>query len=517
MGSVSSEDELDQLSERFEFDSYSLSADVSESESSSSFSCRRYDHQGTSTSFPSSPLAGPQFRDGYISLPPLPIMLPPVVGGRHVTFPTDKAEKPENDLSASVFGELWKLEPLAPQKRSMWHREMELLLCVSDSILELVPSMQDFPSGATFEVMVPRPRSDIYVNLPALKKLDTMLLSILDEFCTSEFCYVDRGVVVAAGDETETFPFSSSSSRLSSSQEEKWWLPFPKIPQNGLSEDTRRRLQQCRECTNQILKAAKAINSSVLTEMEIPNAYLESLPKSGKACLGENIYRHITAHRFSPDFLLDYLDLSSEYSTLEIANRIEAAAHIWRKKCLQKQKVHARVGKKSSWGGKVKGFVGEAQRSKLLARRAETLLHSLRLRFPALPQTTLDMNKIQYNKDVGHSIIESYSRVMESLAFSIMARIDDLLYVDDATKQRAAAESSSLYDQGRLEGALPKQKWMSSSSFSFQHNLSASPSLLSKFDSFHKKLRISSARRHHFAKKSKLKDSPIQTLQKLTF
>jgi hypothetical protein len=39
--------------------------------------------------------------------------------------------------------------------------------------------------------------------------------------------------------------------------------------------------------------------------------------------------------------------------------------------------------------------------------------------------------------------MESYSRVMESLAFNIMARIDDLLYVDDATKQRATAESVS--------------------------------------------------------------------------
>lgn len=37
-------------------------------------------------------------------------------------------------------------------------------------------------------------------------------------------------------------------------------------------------------------------------------------------------------------------------------------------------------------------------------------------------------------KDVGKSILESYSRVLESLAFNIVARIDDLLYVDDLTK-----------------------------------------------------------------------------------
>lgn len=38
-------------------------------------------------------------------------------------------------------------------------------------------------------------------------------------------------------------------------------------------------------------------------------------------------------------------------------------------------------------------------------------------------------------QDVGKSILESYSRVLESLAFNIVARIDDLLYVDDLTRQ----------------------------------------------------------------------------------
>ncbi|KAJ0695169.1 putative PRONE domain, Rop guanine nucleotide exchange factor [Helianthus annuus] len=37
--------------------------------------------------------------------------------------------------------------------------------------------------------------------------------------------------------------------------------------------------------------------------------------------------------------------------------------------------------------------------------------------------------------DVGKSILESYSRVLESLAFNIVSRIDDLLYVDDLTRE----------------------------------------------------------------------------------
>ncbi|CAK9178361.1 unnamed protein product [Ilex paraguariensis] len=482
MGSASSDDDFDRRSDRFE--SYSLSADVSESESSSSRTFS-YDPLAASTSLSSSSLGGPAFELPSDFPAPPPIMLP-VVGGRHVFIPPEKNQKRETtelsevelmkerfaklllgedmsgggkgvctalaisnaitNLSASIFGELWKLEPLAPQKKSMWHREMEWLLCVSDFIVELIPSMQEIPGGGTFEVMVTQPRSDLYVNLPALKKLDAMLISILDSFCDSEFYYVDRGIVVADGEHIEGHPWSPSSGRPSIRLEEKWWLPFPKVPPCGLSEETRKRLQKCRECTNQIFKAAVAINSSMLSEMEVPNFYLESLPKSVKACLGEILYQYITADLYSPERLLDYLDLSSEYTTLEIANRIEASVHIWRQKYSKRQEYHAKAGR-SSWAGTVKSLVGGAEKSKILAQRAETLLGNLKQRFPGLPQTTLDVNKIQYNKDVGQSILESYSRVMESLAFNLMARIDDLLHVDDATKQRAAAESVSMCGQ----------------------------------------------------------------------
>lgn len=178
-------------------------------------------------------------------------------------------------MAATVFGELWRLEPLAPQKKAMWRREMEWLLCVSDSIVELVPSVQQFPGGGTYEVMATRPRSDLYINLPALKKLDGMLLGMLDGFQDTQFWYVDKGIMLG-GDSKDSDDYTG---RPSVRQEEKWWLPSPKLPPNGLSEDDRKRLQQCRDCTHQILKAAMAINSSVLAEMEIPAAYIESLPK----------------------------------------------------------------------------------------------------------------------------------------------------------------------------------------------------------------------------------------------
>ncbi|KAJ7961343.1 putative Rop guanine nucleotide exchange factor [Quillaja saponaria] len=331
------------------------------------------------------------------------------------------------NLCATLFGQLWRLEPLPIEKKAMWRREMEWLLCVSDHIVELIPTWQTVPDGSKLEVMTCRPRSDLYANLPALRKLDNMLLEILDSFFDTEFWYVDQGVLALDGD-------GSSFQKALQRQEEKWWLPVPRVPPGGLHEDSRKQVQHKRDCTNQILKAAMAINSITLAEIEVPDSYLESLPKSARACLGDLIYRYISSDQFSPECLLECLDLSSEHQALEIANRVEAAIYVWRKKINSKPvNGTTRSSSRSSWE-MVKELMVDADKRELLAERAESLLLCLKQQFPGLPQTTLDMSKIQYNKDVGKSILESYSRVLESLAFNIVARIDDLLYVDNLTK-----------------------------------------------------------------------------------
>lgn len=62
-------------------------------------------------------------------------------------------------------------------------------------------------------------------------------------------------------------------------KEEKWWLPVPCVPPGGLSEKSRKHLCHKRDCANQIHKAAMAINSTILAEMEIPDSYMANLPK----------------------------------------------------------------------------------------------------------------------------------------------------------------------------------------------------------------------------------------------
>ncbi|KVI06995.1 Plant specific Rop nucleotide exchanger, PRONE [Cynara cardunculus var. scolymus] len=304
------------------------------------------------------------------------------------------------NLCATAFGQLWRLEPLRSEKKQMWQREMECLLCVSDHIVELIPSWQTFPDGIA-------PEAD------------------------------------GAGS------FRKPLQR----HQEKWWLPVPRVPAGGLQEDTRKQLNHKRECTNQILKAAMAINNIALSEMEVPESYFESLPKNGRTCLGDVIYRYISSEQFSSECLLDCLDLSSEHVALEIANRVEASIYVWRKRVHSRPLPNPnRSAAKASWD-MVKDLMADGYKRDSLAERAESLLMCLKHRFPGLTQTSLDISKIQHNKvlesrnlanflgnllnylDVGKSILESYSRVLESLAFNIVARIDDLLYVDNLTRQ----------------------------------------------------------------------------------
>lgn len=62
-------------------------------------------------------------------------------------------------------------------------------------------------------------------------------------------------------------------------KDDKWWLPTVKVPQEGLSDVSRKWLQFQKDSVNQVLKAAMAINAQILSEMEIPENYIESLPK----------------------------------------------------------------------------------------------------------------------------------------------------------------------------------------------------------------------------------------------
>lgn len=52
---------------------------------------------------------------------------------------------------ASVFGEQRKLEPMSPDRKARWVKEIGWLLSVTDHIVEFVPSQQN---GTNMEVKI---------------------------------------------------------------------------------------------------------------------------------------------------------------------------------------------------------------------------------------------------------------------------------------------------------------------------------------------------------------------------
>ncbi|KAK7314458.1 hypothetical protein VNO77_32982 [Canavalia gladiata] len=322
------------------------------------------------------------------------------------------------NLAASVFGEQSKLEPMSSERKARWRKEIEWLLSVSDHIVEFVPSQQISKDGSSMEIMTTRQRTDLLMNIPALRKLDAMLIDTLDNFKDrNEFWYVSKN------DE-------SDDNTKCQTKSDKWWLPTVKLPPTGLSEGALKCIQSQKDNVNQVLKAAMAINAQVLSEMGIPENYIESLPKNGRESLGESIYKSITVEYFDPGQFLSTMDMSTEHKVLDLKNRIEASIVIW------KRKMNNKDGK-SSWSSGV-----SMEKRELFEERAETILLMLKQQFPGLPQSSLDISKIQYNKDVGQAILESYSRVIESLAYTVMSRIEDVLEADSMTKNPSLAVSS---------------------------------------------------------------------------
>ncbi|XP_021298633.1 rop guanine nucleotide exchange factor 12 [Herrania umbratica] len=341
------------------------------------------------------------------------------------------------NLAASVFGEQSRLEPMSAERKGRWRKEIDWLLSVTDHIVEFVPSQQKNKDGSNMEIMVTKQRADLHMNIPALRKIDTLLTDCLDNFKDqNEFYYLSRDA-------------PDSEKGNNKRKDDKWWLPTVKVPQDGLSDASRKNLQYQKDCVSQVLKAAMAINAQVLSEMEVPENYIESLPKNGRASLGDSIYRSITVEFFDPDQFLSTMDLSSEHKIVDLKNRIEASIIIWKRKMNQKDG-------KSAWGSAV-----SLEKRELFEERAETILLIIKQRFPGIPQSSLDISKIQYNRDVGQAVLESYSRILESLAFTVLSRIEDVLHADFVAQNpsQASCKRNPLTEDSQPILVLPNPKY----------------------------------------------------------
>jgi len=162
------------------------------------------------------------------------------------------------NLAASVFGEQRRLEPMSADRKARWKKEIGWLLSVTDHIVEFVPLQQVSEDGTSMEVMGTQLRRDILMNIPALRKLDAMLLGYLDNFKDEqEYWYVSKNA-------------NESEKGDAPRDGEKWWIPTVRVPPEGLSDQSRKWLQHQKDLVGQVLKAAMAINANVLAQMEIP-------------------------------------------------------------------------------------------------------------------------------------------------------------------------------------------------------------------------------------------------------
>lgn len=340
-------------------------------------------------------------------------------------------------LAASVFGELWKLEPLAEERKSLWRREMDWLLSPTNYMVELVPAKQTGIDGGTLEIMTPKARGDVHMNLPALQKLDSMLIETLDSMVNTEFWYSELG--------SQAKEISKSSG-----QSKRWWLSSPKVPNSGLSDMERKRLLHQGRLVYQVFKAAKSINESVLAEIPIPTVIKEALRKSVKASLGDEMYKIFSVDAIPMEEMINQLNLKSEHLALEAVNRLEAAIFAWKEKIIEQSSAKSPI--RTSWSF-VKDPLSELDKMESLLYKAELLLQHIKMRYPNLPRTFVNVTKIQYGKDVGCAILEAYSRVLANLAFNIVTRIGDVLQEDVTSNPNSPVAMSRLVGD-RIPGIL---------------------------------------------------------------
>lgn len=55
---------------------------------------------------------------------------------------------------------------------------------------------------------------------------------------------------------------------------------------------------------------------------------------------------------------------------------------------------------------------------------------------------------------MGHAILESYSRIIESLAFTVLSRIDDVMLIDSQARKEAGLDQPT----DEIEGETPNSK-----------------------------------------------------------
>lgn len=94
---------------------------------------------------------------------------------------------------------------------------------------------------------------------------------------------LEQGYLDNFGDQQEFWygsKYDNDSDKANAQRDdEKWWIPTVQVALDGVSDGYRKWLVSMKDSVNQVHKAAMVINAQVLSEMKIPENYIESLPK----------------------------------------------------------------------------------------------------------------------------------------------------------------------------------------------------------------------------------------------
>lgn len=118
----------------------------------------------------------------------------------------------------------------------------------------------------------------------------------------------------------------------------------------------------------------------------------------------------MTAETNSAEEMLNSLNLKSEHNALEVINRLEAAVFSWKERITEQ--ASGKSPARTSWSF-IKDPLSEIDKMESLLDQAEVLIQQLKTKYPNLPQTFLDVTKIQYGKVSFVSISVQFQEKLE--------------------------------------------------------------------------------------------------------
>lgn len=249
-------------------------------------------------------------------------------------------------LNANTFGDLKKLEPLAPNLEHKWSTELEVLLSMLKEIKVVQP-------GKGYAL-----RDDIAKHLPALEKCDRSVRITMRSFgaLNGHVHYVDR----------ETAAATTHAGR----GQRRWWVKVPVVEDGGLKDDVLKVVQEAEMEMRSVFKICHEINVEIVKEIPIPRTFVDNLPRHARSLISRDLKEGLTTWGMFKvsDYMKDK-KIWNKDSAKEIVSSLEKVSLIW----------EARTTPNKSFFSRTFDLRGERFHQAMTAfRRCQTAIRDLR-------------------------------------------------------------------------------------------------------------------------------------------